>query len=66
MSPLLAIGMPGRDNGLKCKVMKKCMIFLAAAPLDFWKAGVGVVIWIAGMTAVLAWCMVTLCRHLDE
>ena len=31
MSPLLAIGMPGRDNGLKCKVMKKCMIFLAAA-----------------------------------
>lgn len=48
------------------RLMAASLLFLAAAPLDFWKAGVGVVIWIAGMTAVLAWCMVTLCRQLDE
>lgn len=48
------------------RLMAASVLFLAAAPLDFWKAGVGVLIWVAGMMAVLAWCMVTICHNLDE
>lgn len=48
------------------RLMATSLLFLAAAPLDFWKAGVGVLIWVAGSMAMLAWCMVTMCRQLDE
>lgn len=48
------------------RMMAASVLFLVAAPLDLWKAGLGVVIWIAGTMAVLAWCMVTLCQRLDD
>lgn len=47
------------------RLMAASLLFLAAAPLDYWKAGVGVLIWVAGSMAVLAWCMVTMCQQLD-
>lgn len=42
------------------------VLFGAAAPLDGWKPGAGVILAVAGVMGVLSWCMVTLCRRLDE
>lgn len=42
------------------------LLFWPAAALDSWKPGAGVILWVAGMAGVLTWCMVTMCRHLDD
>lgn len=48
------------------RLMAAALLFLVAVPLDLWKAGVGLLVAIAGMGAVLTWCLVTVCRTLDD
>lgn len=48
------------------RLLAGSLLFAAAVPLDLWKAGLGVAVAMAGMLALLGWCLVTLCRHMDE
>lgn len=47
------------------RVAAASLLFVVAAPLDGWKPGAGVVISMAGLMAVLAWCLVSVCQNLD-
>lgn len=48
------------------RLMGAALLFGVAIPLDLWKAGVGVLVALAGMAALLTWCMVTVCRQIDD
>lgn len=48
------------------RMMAAALLFAVAIPLDLWKAGVGVLVALAGTLALLTWCMVTVCRQIDE
>lgn len=61
---------PGQPQPLRQvygrRLMVASLLFLLAVPLDFWKAGVGILIAMAGMAGVLTWCMITMCQRLDD
>lgn len=47
------------------RVAVASLLFVVAAPLDGWKPGAGVLISMAGLMAVLAWCLMSVCQNLD-
>lgn len=48
------------------RLLAGSLLFVVAVPLDLWKPGAGVAVAMAGMLALLSWCLVTLCRHMDD
>lgn len=65
--------LPGRRGKAPAPLRRRCgtrvaaasLLFAVAAPLDGWKPGLGVLLSMAGMMAVLAWCLVSICQNLD-